>query len=328
MLFSEVQSLFVRSFREQRLAHAYILVGDPRGDAMRMAEWLGSLVLCASPAPDGSPCGRCRACSLCAAHKHVDARWIEPEKKSRVFSIDAVRSQIIPWAACTSVEGGWKLMSVVFADRFNPASANAFLNTLEEPTPRTLFLLLTQDPGAMLPTILSRCQRVDLSMGRVPPAEPWRTETARILAAHSNKSELLALATAGRLEGLFGKIGDKAAEIVRDEANASDLVEDRATLDARVKAKSLELNAAVLVSVQDWYRDLLALSSAGNAASGASAPVLFFPEFRDALAARAAAVTPRQALEAIQYAERLSAQLNDRHIPLGAALSYWCARFP
>ncbi len=317
MTFQTAQDLIARSFREGRLAHAYIVVGAPRGDAMRFAEWVGQLVLCEDPVH--GPCGRCRNCVAVAEHKMVDAKWLEPEKKSRVFSVDAIRDEVIPWANFTSLEGGWKVMSFSFADRFNAASANAFLKTLEEPPPHTLFLLLTQDPASMLPTILSRCQRIDLSMGRVPPAEPWRTETGSILARHSNRTELSAMATAGRLEALLAQIENEAKSQVRAELQETDIKEDAEVVDARISAKSREIRTAVFVAIQDWYRDLLV------ACSGPGQP-LFFEEHRARIEEKAAHLTIRQVLDCIGFVEQLAEQINDRNIAVPVALSYWFGR--
>ena len=207
-----------------------------------------------------------------------------------------------------------------FADRFNDASANAFLKTLEEPPPRTLFLLLTNDPASMLPTILSRCQRIDLSMGRVPPAEPWRTETGDILARHTNRTELAALATAGRVEALLARIEDAAKEQVRAELGESDLREDPDVVDARVRTKSREIRDAVFVSIQDWYRDLLV------AASGSADRPLFFEEHRAEILAKAARITVRQAMDGIRNAGELATQINARNLPVPVALAYWFGR--
>ena len=317
MTFQTAQDLISRSFREGRLAHAYIVVGAPRGDAMRFAEWVGQLVLCEDSA--NGPCGHCRNCSAVAEHKMVDAKWLEPEKKSRVFSVDTIRDEVIPWANCTSLEGGWKVMSFSFADRFNAASANAFLKTLEEPPPHTLFLLLTQDPASMLPTILSRCQRIDLSMGRVPPAEPWRTETGNILARHSNRTELSAMATAGRLEALLAQIEDEAKSQIRAELQETDIKEDAEVVDARISAKSREIRTAVFVAIQDWYRDLLV------AANGSGQP-LFFKEHRARIEEKAAHLNVRQILDCIGFVEQLAEQINDRNIAVPIALSYWFGR--
>ena len=66
--------------------------------------------------------------------------------------------------ALAAFSGGWKVGVLVGADRMEPPSANAFLKSLEEPAPKTLYLMLTDQPDAILPTIVSRSQRIDLPL--------------------------------------------------------------------------------------------------------------------------------------------------------------------
>jgi DNA polymerase-3 subunit delta' len=65
----------------------------------------------------------------------------------------------------TSFSGGWKVAVIYGADRMREEAANAFLKTLEEPPAKTMFLLLTDAPEGILPTIASRSQRIDLPAG-------------------------------------------------------------------------------------------------------------------------------------------------------------------
>ena len=62
----------------------------------------------------------------------------------------------------TAGEGAWRVVIVDAADELNPNAANALLKSLEEPPPRALFLLVTSEPSRLLPTIRSRCRRLDL----------------------------------------------------------------------------------------------------------------------------------------------------------------------
>jgi len=75
-----------------------------------------------------------------------------------------MRERIVEPMSTTAFSGGWKVGVVIGADRMEVEAANAFLKTLEEPTPQTLFLLLTDAPDAILPTIVSRSQRIDLPL--------------------------------------------------------------------------------------------------------------------------------------------------------------------
>ena len=305
------------SLRNGRLPHAYVLVAPPRGAGGAFARRVCSLLLC-ERGPAAAPCGECDGCVRAARGTHPDVRTLEPEKKSRVIGIDAMRGSFLPWAAEKSFDGGWKIGVVLFADRLNDASSNAFLKTLEEPPENTLFLLATDQPDALLPTILSRCQRLDLSTGRVPPAEPWRTRVAEALAAHSNASQLRVQATAMRLHAIFEEIRGLAEDAVRAEVRAASEADpagyvppDKDTFDALARTKEKELRLAVYVAFQDWYRDLLVLSSIPP---GAPEPALFFPEFRDVLAERARRVPARLALRYVDLAEEIRTHIEVRNM--------------
>ncbi len=317
MTFDDALALFRRSIQQDRLAHAYVVVGDPRGIARTFAERVAQLLLCREAS---APCGLCLSCRHVAEHKAADALWIEPEKKSRVIPIDTIRDEIIPWASHTSFGGGWKILAISFADRFNENSANAFLKTLEEPPPRTLFLLLTESPQQMLTTLQSRCHRIDLTMGREPPAEPWRSEVGMILARHDFKTEVGAFASASRFEALLASIDEVAKQAIKEEEKESDLDEDKETILAREGAKARELRMAVLVAIQDWYRDLLIL------VSGAKGQKLHFEEHRTELERRSQGVSPRQALACIGFADEISRHLNDRHMQPASVFAYWMGR--
>ena len=95
---------------------------------------------------------------------HPDIVYLEPEGKSRTIHTASMRERLIEPMATTPFSGGWKVGVIVGADRLELAAANAFLKSLEEPTPKTLHLLLTDAPDAILPTIISRSQRIDLPL--------------------------------------------------------------------------------------------------------------------------------------------------------------------
>ena len=210
-------SLVQMAAEKERLPHAYLLTGDPRERGWPLAAKIAGFLLC----PEAqAPCGSCDTCRRIANRSHPDVLALEPEKKSRIISIEAMRETFLPWTSRQSFEGGWKVGIIVFADRLNDASANAFLKTLEEPPPRTLFLMLTDKPDALLPTIRSRCQCLDLSEGRVPPAEPWRTRVGQIMAQHANGTQLRVRATTARLQAMFDEISEIATTQTEEQAKA------------------------------------------------------------------------------------------------------------
>ena len=137
--------LIERAVKSGRAANAYLLVGGVRGMASELAERVLHLIF--------GP-GDLRV--------HPDIHRLMPEKKTRIISVEAMRERMIEPMEKTTFMGGWKAGVVLGADRLRTESANAFLKTLEEPPPHTLFLLLSERPEQLLPTIISRCQRIDL----------------------------------------------------------------------------------------------------------------------------------------------------------------------
>ena len=86
-----------------RLAHAYLIIGAPRGAAGVLAERVVALLYCM--ATGERPCGQCSMCRQIAAHTHPDAVWVEPQKKSRGILIDQIEA-IQQHINLTSFEGG------------------------------------------------------------------------------------------------------------------------------------------------------------------------------------------------------------------------------
>lgn len=150
-----------------RLHHAWLLTG-PRGVgkatlAYRFARWL----LAGSPAADeplfvspGDPTFR-----RVAAGAHADLRALLPNAGEKgvkmMIRVDEVRT-VPRFLGLTAAEGGWRIILVEQIEATNAEAQNALLKTLEEPPPRALLLLTTSAPDRLLPTIRSRCRRIDL----------------------------------------------------------------------------------------------------------------------------------------------------------------------
>lgn len=315
---TEAFEIVKQSYKNGRMPHAYIVCGSPRGNGLKIAEKITAFLLCTDDAK--RPCGVCDACLNALEHKHVDAIWIEPEKKSRIISVDAMREQIVAWEEMGSYAGGWKIAVILFADRLNDNASNAFLKTLEEPAAHTLFLLVTDKPETLLPTIISRCQRLDLNEGRIPPAEPWRSRVGDIMAQHAATSALRIFATAGKLVDLFAEIKEEAERLSKEQKRESDLDEDKETVDAWISARSKEMRQSVFQSIRDWYRDLLVLCACHGPMDGVP---LFFEEHRDRLVAKAAKLQTRRAVQFMDYVDEMERHIEQRNIRETIVFPYW-----
>jgi len=205
--------------------HALLVHGAPGVGALAFALVLAQAWLCEDAAAAvRRPCGRCGSCRLVQSHVHPDLLVLLPEalrrahewpladeriegddskrKPSRQIRVDEVRS-LIGWATRTSARGRGKVAVLHPADVLNAQSANALLKTLEEPPAGTRLVLTSADPALLLPTVRSRCQRLELRAPRAEEGAAWLAaqgvaQPAVLLAACSGRPlDALALAQAG-----------------------------------------------------------------------------------------------------------------------------------
>jgi DNA polymerase-3 subunit delta' len=137
-----------------RLGHAWLFAGHQGTGKLALALYLAQYLLCTRPA-GGRPCGTCPDCHLFSVNTHPDFRLEQPEKK--LITVDQIRDTI-EFAQNMSRRGGMKVLVFEPAEAMNLNAANALLKLLEEPPQRTLLLLVSHQPGALLATIRSRCQ--------------------------------------------------------------------------------------------------------------------------------------------------------------------------
>ncbi|MDD4016600.1 MAG: hypothetical protein PHV28_01530 [Kiritimatiellae bacterium] len=250
-----------RAIDAGRPAHGYLIVGSVRGAAMDLATRILQTLFCQT---GDKPCGSCEGCRRVVQRIETDIHWIFPEKKSRVISADQIRDKLIHEVTQTAFSGGWKAGVIVGADRLNDSSANAFLKTLEEPPEKTLFLLLSDTPQQLLPTIVSRCQRIDLTDVR-ELSEPWKSRVIETLSSPlwGRPMENLAMATV--LFSVLADIKEKAAQMVTGEGKENDKTEeDDEVFDAKVNARYREMRTDFLLTLLRWFRDLLVLQTGGS----------------------------------------------------------------
>lgn len=148
---AEAFSLIARAIDTGHAAHGYLIVGDVRGNG---ADLVHRILLKLFP----------HETAQVESGSHPDIVTLAPEGKARIISVDAMRERIVEPMSTTAFSGGWKVGVILGADRLRVESANAFLKSLEEPPPQTMYLLLTDQPDGILPTIVSRSQRIDLPL--------------------------------------------------------------------------------------------------------------------------------------------------------------------
>lgn len=159
-----------RCHQEGRLAHALLLVGQAGLGKTLFAANFAKTLLC-KQAVKQVACGRCRDCVLVAAATHPDLCWLATEKSSQGIKIDQVRA-VIEKLNHTS-QASYKIIVINPADSLLLAASHALLKSLEEPSERTLFILLTEKIECLLPTIRSRCQVIRFATPEKSLATTW-----------------------------------------------------------------------------------------------------------------------------------------------------------
>ena len=314
---------FDAAVRMGRVGQAYLVVGNLRDEAIPFADAALQQLFCQEMV---KPCGACSACHQIRDHKHVDVVWIEPEKKSRAVGVDRIRDlQKIIYQ--TSYSGGWKAVVFIGADRIGDEAANSFLKTLEEPPARCIFFLLTDTPQAILPTIISRCQRLLLSSESEVLPEPWRGALMEILAIPFGPGLMGRLARSTRLEKLLTDIKKLVEKEERnryqEEQDALRNPDDKVKatkakdviLEARIEARYRGLRAMVLRSMLFWYRDILVSVTAG----GGESSQLRNPDQAAIIGGIAKGLSYAEAMSNVRVVEGMQRQF-DRNLPNGLVL--------
>ncbi|MBD3813003.1 MAG: DNA polymerase III subunit delta', partial [Betaproteobacteria bacterium] len=153
-----------------RPAQALLLAG-PRGVGKgALARAWAQALLCEAPQRDGAACGECPACHWYEADTHPDFRLLALQEKTgkegetrmaTAVEVDQAR-EAVDFVQMSTYRAGFRVVLIDPADCLNLAAANALLKVLEEPPLNTVFVLVSDQPRRLLPTIRSRCTRIDI----------------------------------------------------------------------------------------------------------------------------------------------------------------------
>jgi len=150
--------LLQNSIDVNRVSHAYLLSGPRQVGKSTLARELARALNCLQP---DRPCGRCRSCRKVDGGVHPDVQIIDLEEGTRNISIDAIRG-LQNGVALRPFEGRVKVYIIEEVERLSEPAANSLLKTLEEPPASVVLILTTVDATMLLPTLVSRCQQIEL----------------------------------------------------------------------------------------------------------------------------------------------------------------------
>ena len=208
---------FAKLIRENKLVHAYLLSGAEGTGKIELAKWIAKGIFCLN-SQNGVPCLKCSECNRIENNNHPDVVTIMPDGLSiKVEQIRYLKSEFNK----SGVESDRKVFIIQDAQKMSIGAANSLLKFLEEPSGNITAFLLTSEPQKLLPTIISRCQEVEMQQ-----------------------------LTSGQLEQelISESISEKNSHILANLAQSI------------VEAKKINDNEnfdKILATVNNWYRKLL-----------------------------------------------------------------------
>jgi len=263
------------------LPGALLLQGREGIGKFHFAHTLAQALLCDSPLDSGEPCEHCGACHWFMIGGHPDFRLLEPEaqntqadstgeaaeqepikkvtdKKASQFITVAQIRELADFVNLTTHRNGMRIILVHPAEAMNVHAANALLKTLEEPPPGTLFILVSHQPQRLLPTVRSRCQKINAPL-------PGRAEALLWLRGQEVAEAEACLAQSGYAPLAAMRLSADDYQVKRgqflEQLGAPDRFDPLALAE---QGDKMEL-AWILNWMQQWIYDLASISMAAQA---------------------------------------------------------------
>ena len=256
-----------RSIEAGRMAHSYLISGPAKIGKATLALDIARAANCSS---GGTPCATCRQCLRVTSGLHPDVRVIglETARSGRLrtqISIEQVR-EIQRDASLLPYEGRSRVFIFESAEKLSGEAANSLLKTLEEPPETVIIILVASDMNAVLPTLVSRCRRIDLRPAPLNAVTEFLVERKNV---NRERADEIAGLSGGRIgwaieaaenPGIIDGIWE-AMDTIEGTVNGS--LSDRFDYAERLAGRFSRDRQGVLEELglwQSWWRDALLIA--------------------------------------------------------------------
>ena len=247
-----------------KVSHAYIFNGPDGSGKMMLAEAFAMALQCEGEGT--KPCLSCHSCKQAMDHNQPDIIYVTHEKPN-VIKADDIRKQINNDIVIKPYSSRYKVYIVDEAEKMNPQAENALLKTIEEPPAYAVIILLTTNADSFLPTILSRCIRLNLKSVKADVIKNFLMKNYQI-------PDYQADVCAAFSQGNVGKAIELASSEQFGELKASvlQLMKRLKDIDLYEMTEAVKQIAEYKLTVNDyfdlmmiWFRDVLYMKATNDA---------------------------------------------------------------
>lgn len=247
---------FKNAVSQDKVSHAYIINGPDASGKMMLAEAFATALQCEKKGTEG--CMECHSCKQAASHNQPDIIYISHEKPNTI-SVNDIRKQMNRDIGVRPYSSPYKVYIVDEAEKLNQQAQNALLKTIEEPPAYAVILLLTTNADLFLPTILSRCIRMDLKPVPNDKIKEYLMKNYQIPDYQADVCAAFSQGNVGRAAKLavseyFNELKDSAVQLMKR-------IKD---IDVYEMSEAVKQISEYKLSVNDyfdimmiWYRDVL-----------------------------------------------------------------------
>ncbi len=239
-----------------KVSHSYIFTGEPGSGKKLLAATFAMTLQCEERGTE--PCQKCDSCKKAIGKNHPDIIMVNHEKPGTI-SIDEIRDQVINDVAIKPYCSPYKIYIVADAEMMTVQAQNALLKTIEEPPEYAVIMLLTSNADSLLPTIQSRCVRLDLKVVDDSLVKKYLMERLHVPDYQAEIDASFAQGSIGRAKEAatseeFSEMTQNALKILK-YANTMEVYE---LTDAIKNLSTEKQNINDYLDIfQFWFRDVL-----------------------------------------------------------------------